>query len=122
MASFSAQDILSPSSAQNSIAPVAPSSFTTQVHYKERGAQIGVDLQTFVNECWRVGVRANIPVRHIKVRSKPARVNGNQLTIDDVVIEKKKLSMAVPSRAMLIGSIFFQNFRMPVHPASVKTF
>ncbi len=55
---------------------LATSILGPRVRYEEKGAVVGLDVQHCFHECWRLGVRASIPAKKIRIKRLPSHGNG----------------------------------------------
>ena len=67
------------------------SCLSPRVKYKEDGGYVGIDLQRYYNDSWRIGFRATLPARKIRMTRYQNGQNGNSelggMTVKDFVAE-----------------------------------
>ncbi len=85
-ADFKAQEVF-PESRSKLNPLLGLSCLSPRVKYKESGAYFGVDLQRYYNDCWRVGFRATIPARKVRITRCQNGRNGDSelggMTVND---------------------------------------
>ncbi len=85
-ADFKAQEAF-PSSRSRLNPLLGLSCLSPRVKYKEDGGYFGIDLQKYYNDCWRIGFRATIPARRMRItRCKNGRYGESELggmTVND---------------------------------------
>jgi hypothetical protein len=90
---FSPQEAFAQSSASVVTNPLlATSILGPRIEYKEKGVMLGVDLQGYVTDCWRMGVRSTLPVGKRQLKRLASRGNGSSSlggqTTQDVAAER----------------------------------
>ena len=82
---------------------LAQSNLGPRVSYKESGAVLGLDVQHYVNECYRVGLRASLPVGKIRVKRLANVGNGTSdlggLRLSDFAGEKTEIVNGSPIKS-----------------------
>lgn len=74
---FRAQEAFANSTAVSTLNPLlATSVLGPRIHYEESGAVIGFDVQHYANECWRLGFRAVLPAKKIRIKRLKSQGNG----------------------------------------------
>ena len=55
---------------------LATSILGPRVKYEESGAVLGFDVQHYINDCWRLGFRASLPAKKIRIKRLKSQGNG----------------------------------------------
>ncbi len=76
-ANFTAQEAFANSTATSPTNfLLATSILGPRVKYEESGAVLGFDVQHYINDCWRLGFRASLPAKKIRIKRLKSHGNG----------------------------------------------
>ncbi len=98
---FNAQDAFANSTASSPTNPLlATSILGPRVKYREQATVVGLNLQRWLTDTWRIGFRANLPLRKIRVKRLSSKGNGSSplggQTITDVTQQEVETINGVP--------------------------
>lgn len=126
-ADFSPQEAFAHSSVVSELNPLlATSILGPRVCFEESGAVVGCDIQHYLNDFWRLGFRASIPAKKIKIKRLASRGNGMSdlggNTIDEFLGERIESVNGVTVKSFAYRLDFLSKLPYTCKPCPAATF